>query len=168
MKIVSTITNRAGEILNNEYIEGEDPNKNLEGKILQAVHAYCFYNGKLVLVYASTRNSWTPPGGGIEAGETYEAAVAREVMEESNMKVLKQELIGYIDIREPDRTIRQVRSFCLVEPYGEFTGDTDKEGEITKMMLIDPVDYKMYFNWGEVGDHIMKRAMEMFEKSKSN
>jgi ADP-ribose pyrophosphatase YjhB (NUDIX family) len=164
MQIKSTLTTKSGQILNTEYNEGVDPTQNLDGKILQGVHAYCFYKDKLVVVYAGKKGTWGPPGGHIEDGETYEEAVTREVMQESNMKVLHQELIGFIDAYEPNKTIRQTRSFCVVEPYGDFEADTDIEGDITEMKLIDPKDYKKYFDWGEVGDRIMQRAMEMLKK----
>lgn len=167
MKIKSTPTNRSGQILNTVYDEGSVPTENLDGKILQGVHAFCFYKDKLVIVYAEKKGTWTPPGGHIEKGETYEEAVVREVMEESNMKVLHQELIGFLDVFEPNRIIRQTRSFCIVEPYGDFVADKDIEGgDITEMKLVDPADYKQYFDWGEVGDRIMERAMEMRGKLK--
>ena len=75
------------------------------------------------------------------------------------MKVLHQELIGYQDIYEPNRIVRQTRSFCIVEPFGDFV--VDPGGEITEIKLIDPKDYKQYFDWGEIGDRIMKRAVEL-------
>ena len=50
---------------------------------------------KMVVVYSEDKGYWAPPGGGIEKGETVEEAVIREVREETNMKVLHQELIGY-------------------------------------------------------------------------
>lgn len=80
-------------------------------------------------------------------------------MEETNMRVVKQELIGFLDIYEPDRTIRQVRSVCIVEPYGEFVEDPNNE--ICEIKLIDPQDYKKYFDWGEIGERIMERAVEL-------
>ena len=49
--------------------------------------------------------------------------------------------------------------FCIVEPYGDFVADPD--GDITEIKLIDPWDYKKYFDWGIIGEHIMKRAMDM-------
>lgn len=159
MEIKSKLTNRSGQVLDYTYYEGLDPNENLEGKILQAVHGLCFCGDKLVVVYAEGKGYWTFPGGGIEPGETYEEAVIREVKEESNMKVLYQELIGYQDIFEPNRTIRQTRSFCIVEPYGEFTGDPD--GDITEIKLIDPKDIKQYIDWKEIGDRILERALEL-------
>src|SRR3990167_10027076 len=108
-------------------------------------------------VYYEKKKYWTPPGGGIEKGETYVEALIREVKEETNMKVLHQELIGFIDVYETDRTIRQTRSFCVVEPYGDFVSDPD-DGEITEIKLIDPKDYKKYFDWGAIGDRIVERA----------
>jgi hypothetical protein len=85
--------------------------------------------------------------------------VVREVAEETNMKVLSQELIGYQDIYEPSRTVGQTRSFCIVEPYGDFVSDPD--GEIQEIILINPEDYKQYFDWGHIGDHIMKKVIEL-------
>jgi len=158
MEIRSTYTNRSGQVLDIIYYES-NPLENLDGKILSSVHAYCFCGDKIVVVFCELKGHWTPPGGGIELGETYEQAVVREVLEETNMKVLYQELIGYQDIYEPDRTVRQTRSFCIVEPIGDFVVDPD--GDITEIKLIDPKDYKKYFDWGKIGDRIMSRAMEL-------
>lgn len=159
MEIKSTLINGSGQELDIVYSEDKNPNENLEGKILQAVHGLCFCGDKLVVVYAEGKGYWTFPGGGIEPGETYEEATIREVKEESNMKVLHQELIGYQDIFEPDRTIRQTRSFCIVEPYGEFTSDPD--GDITEIKLIDPKDLKQYIDWKKIGNRIVERALEL-------
>lgn len=166
MEIKSTLINRSGQELDIIYHEDANPNENLKGKILQAVHGLCFCGGKLVIVYAEGKGYWTFPGGGIEPGETYEEATIREVKEESNMKVLHQELIGFQDIYENGRIIRQTRSFCIVEPYGDFVSDPDED--ITEIKLIDPKDYKQYFDWLKIGDRIMDKALEMFKKYNKN
>jgi ADP-ribose pyrophosphatase YjhB (NUDIX family) len=158
MQITSTLTNRSKQVLNVVYndIDGE---LELGEKKIQGVHAYCFYGDKLVLVYTENKKYWTPPGGKVEEGETVSDAVCREVKEETNMRVIKQCLIGYQDITEPQGMITQTRSVCIVEPYGPFVSDVG--GDITKIELIDPKDYKKYFDWGEIGDHIMARALEI-------
>jgi len=161
MEIKSKIQKRTGQVFDVVYREDNFLN-NLDGKNLQAVHAYCFYKDKMVVVYADSKGYWTPPGGGIEQGESVEEAVIREVKEETNMKVLYQEIIGYQDVYEPDKIIRQIRSFCIVLPYGEFIADPD--GDITKIELIDPMDYKKYFDWSAIGDRIMRRAVELKKK----
>ncbi len=152
------IASRSGEQLPVVF-QTTDPREHLEGKILQAVHAYAFYGDKLVVVYSEKKKYWSPPGGGIEPGETYEEAVVREVLEETNMRVLHQELIGYIDITEPTRVVRQVRSFCIVEPVGPFVADADHEGDVTEIACIDPAQNKEYFDWKEIGDWVMARAL---------
>jgi ADP-ribose pyrophosphatase YjhB (NUDIX family) len=161
MEIKSTLTNRAGQVLTTIYSEGE-PLVGLEGKFFLSVHAFCFYKDQMVLVN-HPKNGWMPPGGGIEEGETYEEAVVREVKEETNMKVIHQEFIGFQDVYELERVVRQTRSFCIVEPYGDFVADPD--GEIMEIKLIDPKDYKKYFDWGEIGDRIMQRAVELRGRS---
>ena len=50
MEIKSSYINRSDQKLNLIYRE-DDPLKDLDGKILQAVHAFCFFNAKLVVVY---------------------------------------------------------------------------------------------------------------------
>ncbi len=156
MQIKSTHTDRLGRSLDIIYTEG-DPLNDFEDKILQGVHAFCFYNDKMVLVF-HPKSEWMPPGGGIEIGESYEQAVIREVKEETNMNVISQKFIGFKDVYEPDRIVRQTRSFCIVEPYGEFVSDPD--GEIMEIKFIDPKDYKKYFDWGEIGDRIMSKVLE--------
>lgn len=147
------------------YIDGV-PAVETDPSMLDGVHAYCFYNDKLVIV-GHGNDEWTPPGGGIEKGETYEEASIREIKEESNMKVLHQECIGYQDIETPGerRIQRQFRMFAIVEPYGDFESDPD--GDILEIKLIDPKDYKEYIKWGEIGDRIMERALEMNEHYKN-
>lgn len=133
----------------------------LDGRTVHGVHAFCFVGDKLVVVYSEAKGYWTPPGGGVEVGETIEQAIVREVLEETNMQVLKQRIIGYQDISEPHRVTTQVRSVCIVEPVGPFTADADPDGDVTEIKLIDPKDIKQYFDWGEVGDHVLARALEL-------
>ncbi|MFZ2763747.1 MAG: NUDIX hydrolase [Minisyncoccia bacterium] len=158
MEIKSTLTNRSGQVLPILYRD-IDSESDVEDEKIKGVHAYCFYNDKLVLVYSDKKGYWTPPGGGREKGETVLEAIEREVKEETNMKVLKHRFVGYLEISEPERIITQSRSVCIVEPYGPFIEDPD--GEISKIELIDPKDYRKYFDWGEVGNHIMERVLQL-------
>jgi ADP-ribose pyrophosphatase YjhB (NUDIX family) len=158
MEIKSVLTSSSGDTVEVIYRDIDSVSE-LEGRPVSGVHAYCFLNDKLVIVYAEGKGLWTPPGGGDELNETPEEAVSREVAEETNMKVLKQTLIGFQDISQPSGTVTQTRSVCIVEPYGEFVSDPDDD--ITEIKLIDPAEYKKYFDWGVVGDHLMKRALEL-------
>lgn len=135
----------------------------IKDKKLQQSYGACFCNGKLVVVHGQI--GWGLVGGHIEKGETPEIALEREVIEESNMKVVKQVPIGYQEITNPDGTVDyQLRSFCLVEPIGQFVNDP--AGSVTEIKLIDPKDYKKYFDWGKIGDRIMERVTELLNNEK--
>lgn len=161
MYIESTIKTRALGVISVVY-EDAEAIQDLGVRTIKAVHMYCFYRGKLVVVWAEDKQYWTLPGGGIEEGETIEEAVIREVEEESNMKVLKQVLLGVQDIFEGENIVSQTRSLCIVEPHGPFISDPD--GDITQIKLVDPSDLKQYVDWGEIGDHLLERALKMVRK----
>lgn len=158
MEIRSTLVHQ-GQTIPFVYRDIDSPDE-LRGKKIKGVHAYCFCGDKLVVVYAETKKSWGPPGGAVELGETIEEAVVREVFEETNMRVLKQKIFGYLGALEPERTI-QTRSVCIVEPIGEFVSDPD--GDITEIKLIDPKDVINYFDWGKNGERQLERALMLKE-----
>lgn len=141
------------------YVEAEPTTDLPEGRRVGGVHAICFCGDKMLLVYDG--KSWGPPGGGIEKDESYQDAITREIREESNMRVLHQQWIGYQDVSDMNGNFveRQARMFCIVEPIGEFVSDPDND--IFEIKLIDPSDHKQYFDWLKVGDRIMERAVEM-------
>ncbi len=159
MEIKSSYTHRSGQVIDLVYRDIETTDE-LEGRVVSCVHAFCFCNNKLVVVYEEEGGYWNPPGGAVELGETVEAAVTREVREESNMRVVAQRLIGFCDFHELSGTVTQTRSVCLVKPLGDFVADPD--GDITKIELIDPRDYKQHFDWGIIGDRLMERALELY------
>ncbi len=163
MLIKSSFKSRiTDETVHYEYRD-VDSDKEIGDRKISSVHGFCFCGDKLVVVYAEDKGHWTPPGGGVEIGETWQEALVREIKEETNMKVLAQKIIGVQDNFEPSgKVVSQTRSVCIVEPYGDFTKDPD--GDITEIKLIDPKDYKKYFDWGENGDRIMERALELVKK----
>lgn len=158
MIIKSTYTNKSGQTVEQVYFDGDDLIGNLDERDYGGCHAFCFCDDKLVLVN-HPKQGWFPPGGGMEEGETFVQTTEREVKEETNMKVLHQELIGYSIFTMPNKVIKQTRSMCIVEPYGEFVSDPD--GEIMEIKLIDPSEFKENFGWGETGDRIMERALKL-------
>lgn len=161
MELKQITTNKKGETVELIYRE-DDPLKDLEGKILREVRVWAFYGDKLVIVNGPAKG-WEPAGGGIESGETIADAVVREIQEETNMEVLRQELIGYQDIYAPDKIRRFVFLYASVKPLDDFAVDPD--GDIIETKLIEPQNYKEYFNYGEIGDRVMSRAIEKNNKN---
>jgi ADP-ribose pyrophosphatase YjhB (NUDIX family) len=72
-----------------------------------AVSAAIFRDGRVLIVRrgrAPSQGIYTLPGGGVEVGETLEAAVVREVREETGLEIELLALAGY---RREDRA-----AFC--------------------------------------------------------
>lgn len=132
----------------------------LEGRTCMGVRVYCFHGDKLVITYSERKNMWEPAGGNVEMDERVIDAMIRELQEETNMKAVRHACIGYEDIFTEEGIKTLMRFVCVGEPYGEFVEDPD-ECEITKIEAIDPKDYKNYFDWGIVGEHMIARALEI-------
>jgi len=160
--LTNLYTGRAGETYLFEYFEA-DSLDNLPPENFSQVVVMAFHKDKLLIVNNITKlGYYSPVGGHIEKGETAEDAVIRETKEESNMKVLNFKLIGYQKCT--NKTLNkpieyQLRYVATVEPYGPFEGDPDND--VTELLEIDLADYKKYFDWGEIGEVIMKRAWEL-------
>lgn len=165
MKITGIHVGKSGIETRYTYHE-EDPHTSKETIRLAVVHGFCFTTeGKMVLVN-HPKSGWVPPGGGVESDENIFDAVEREVLEETNMKVLHKEYIGSVDFEFNNE--RHVRFFCIVEPLGPFIGDPN--GEIEEIKEIDFLDedMKKHFDWGPAGERLMAVARELFLKHKKN
>ncbi len=153
----------------NEYIceyEDVDSFDNLDYSFCKQTYAVCLCDGKMVIAYRGKKKKWGLIGGHIEKGETFEQTLKREIKEESNMEVLKFLPVGYqkaTDTRD-NSFVYQLRYVCIVRPYGPFVSDPD--GSIVEIKLIDPKDYKKYFDWGKIADRIIERALELKDKLK--
>lgn len=130
----------------------------------QQVYGVCFYKDKVVIVLGEgTGGGWGLVGGHIENGESFEETLKREVEEETNMRVLKCVPIGVQEVTTPNsKVVYQLRYCAIVEPLGKFV--KDPAGSVTEIKLINPKDYKTYFDWGEIGERIIQRAKEFRNK----
>lgn len=143
-----------------EYSEADSFDSLDKTKCTQT-YGVCFYGDKIVIGYNGKKNTWGLIGGTIEKGEKFDETLKREIKEESNMEILSYLPIGYQKAKDTrdNSFVYQLRYVCLVKPYGPFV--SDPAGSITKVKLINPKDYKQYFDWGEIGDRIIERAIEL-------
>ena len=76
------------------------------------------------------------------------------------MRVLEARPVGYQKVTDTNsKTIYQLRYWCQVEPYGPFIADP--AGSVTEIKLIEPLEYKQYFDWGKIGDRLVGREIEV-------
>lgn len=159
MQIKDQFTNPDGSIAYVTYNDADSFEHLLKEKVTQ-VYGVCFVGDEMLIVH--NEKHWSLIGGTLEFEETFEECLKREIQEESNMKVLDFLPIGYQEVICNGETIFQIRYVCRVEPYGDFV--SDPAGSVTEIKLIDLKDYKQYFNWGDVGDRLVTRAMEIRQK----
>ena len=136
----------------------------LDASRVRQAYGACFYGDKLLIVLHGQRKTWSLPGGTMKPGESFEECLRREVAEESNMKILTAVPIGYQEVKLDSGGIFQLRYACTVEPIGPFVKDSDDEGGIIEIKLIDPLTYRDYLHWGAIGDRIISRALELTGK----
>jgi NUDIX domain len=153
-----------------EYSDA-DSFEHLDKDRCKQCYGVCFIEdiNKLVIGFGGKKKGWGLIGGSIEPEETFEQTLRREIIEESNMEILSFSPIGYqkVTIVSTGKFFFQLRYACIVRPLGEFVidgGDGMSEKGITEIKLIDPATYKEYFDWGEIGDRIIQRGLELKEK----
>jgi 8-oxo-dGTP diphosphatase len=82
-----------------------------------AVSAAIFRDGRVLIVRRArppARGLYTLPGGGVELGETLEAAVIREVREETALEIEPVELVGFRQAIARDGAGRVERHFVIL------------------------------------------------------
>lgn len=127
------------------------------------VYAVCLYNSEIVIGFDGKKANWGLIGGTIEEGEIFEQTLRREIQEESNMEILNFLSIGYQKVlnTKDNSYFYQLRYICKTKPYGQFV--SDPAGSVTEIKLIDPKDYKKYFDWGKIGERIIRRSLKLSE-----
>lgn len=159
--LTHTYTGQSGTVYRFEYFECDSFEHLPQDEITQC-YAAAFHGDKIVIVHNSKKDTWGLVGGSVEQGETIEETLVREIQEESNMRVVSHKPIGYqrvTDMSSVEKPFYQLRFFAIVEPCGPF--ESDPADSIDRMLEIDPRDHKQYFDWFEIGDAIIAKAMRL-------
>jgi len=159
LKVITSNMTGAGKNIKKVIYHDADGFDKLDPKKVTQAYGVCFYQDKIVIGFGGKKKNWGLIGGTIEKGESFDVTLKREIIEESNMEVLKYLPVGYQEVFDRDKYKIQLRYVCEVKPLGPFT--EDPAGGITEIKLIDPKEYKKYFDWGEVGERIIERALDL-------
>ncbi|MEK7493989.1 MAG: NUDIX hydrolase [Patescibacteria group bacterium] len=100
----------------------------MENHITTKVSVHCIIekDGRILLVQEAKEEilgKWSIPGGKVNEGEVFDAAVKREVKEETNLNVFDMEEMSIIQ-EEPNHTVKHI---FKVKAVGEIK---PQEGEI--------------------------------------
>lgn len=128
------------------------------------VGAVVLVEGRVVLVkraHAPLQGEWNLPGGGVELGETLEAACAREVLEETGLEVRVGAVIDVFDRIMPDTTGRVQYHFVLVDYLCHVTGGALRCGsDASDITLADPAGLAAY-RLTDKARHVIARGISI-------
>ena len=117
------------------------------------VYGFCLMpDGLLPLVRDRGERRFTLPGGRVDEGETPQAALIREFIEEAQFKPEKIKLLGSLEVIEKDLEGKitghhqQVRFICSASEAGEFI-PYKNDFEVEERIFVKPEELVNYINW---------------------
>ena len=125
------------------------------------VGAVILHDGKVVLVkrrHEPLAGQWSLPGGTLELGETLEAGVAREMLEETGLVVDVGPVIEVFDriLLDEDRKVRY--HFVLVDYLCRpIAGDLRSDSDVSDVVLADPSALDGY--------HLAPKARDVIDRA---
>jgi len=120
------------------------PSRQYPAQPIVGVGAVIIQHGKVVLVkrrFEPLAGQWSLPGGRLELGETLEAGLAREMLEETGLEVQVGPVVDVFDriLLDPERKVRYhyVLIDYLCRPIG---GVLSHGSDVAAAELVDPAD----------------------------
>ena len=144
--------------------------KTVPDGVVTSVHGFCFNRNQLLLVNLKKRG-WDFPGGHVEEGESPEACLAREVMEEGYVKGVSQ-FIGSLTVDHSENPNWNEQSPYPKVGYQLFYRLEIREvlpfryeHESIDRIFVDPYQVWAYYEgWNEVYQEILEAALKLWEK----
>jgi 8-oxo-dGTP diphosphatase len=137
-----------------------------ERRATTQVLGLCFVPDGRILLVTGDGESWTLPGGHPEPGETFEAALERELREEGCARLVACDYLGCQRVEDPERPggperYYQVRYWARIELY-----PFEPRFETVARQLVAPADFLETLAWGETAAarHILDAALDLEQR----
>ncbi|MFT4312633.1 MAG: NUDIX hydrolase [Candidatus Woesearchaeota archaeon] len=128
-------------------------------------YGFCYTEDGKLIIGKKPNGDICMPGGTVERDEDPLDTLTRELDEEITAVVLDKKFIGIQKAENMDtgEIVYQLRFACLVR-LEEMTPDPDY-GECWQRVFIEPNDFSNYLQWGEIGEHLVKKSKKWFDKN---
>ncbi len=143
------------------------PSRTYPGRPVVGVGAVIVIDGKVVLIkrrFEPLAGQWSLPGGSLEVGETLEAGVAREMLEETGLEVDVGEVVDVFDriLLDADRKVRY--HFVLIDYLCTPRGGTLRAAsDVADVALVAPEDLASY-RLTPKADEVIRKGLTLWRK----
>lgn len=145
-------------------VPGDRPSRQYPAQPIVGVGAVILQDGKVVLVkrrFEPLAGQWSLPGGRLELGETLEAGLAREMLEETGLVVEVGVVVDVFDriLLDPERRVRYhyVLIDYLCRPVG---GSLAHGSDVAAAELVEPADL-VRFRLTPKATSVIERALTL-------
>ena len=129
-------------------VNASRPSRQYPGQPIVGVGAVIMQDGRVVLVkrrFEPLAGQWSLPGGRLELGETLEAGLAREMLEETGLEIEVGPVVDVFDriLLDPERKVRY--HYVLIDYLCRPVGGVLRHGsDVAAAELVDPADLDRY------------------------